>query len=60
VPGTMPADPFILSDAAAAVKRRGEDSQKFLFGSLELAFCSVWQKSQVEAAIEPSKPLRQL
>jgi hypothetical protein len=25
VPGTMPADPFILSDAAAAVKRRAFD-----------------------------------
>ena len=40
VPGTLPADPFILSDAVAAVKRPDEDSQKILVCQVEACFLS--------------------
>ncbi len=40
VPGTMPADPFILSDARAAIKRPDEDSQKILVCQVEACFLS--------------------
>jgi hypothetical protein len=40
MPGAMPADPLILSDAAAAVKRPDEDSQKILVCQVGACFLS--------------------